>query len=145
MSEKYNVPQVSYCGADIVSTLGGSPLGQVQSVQFSERFGPPSLDVFGEFNRVTGVVEITMFGGEPDIRRAIRVHGANAPFILEYENEYGQALKVEFVGSRFTHREVSNDVDDVMFTELYHFEADDVKYFDERSGTINVRKVSDLP
>lgn len=91
---------------------------------------------------VTGWIDCMQHFEVPQLREAIRNHHFEDKFaedkkpgvvpftsniIIDYVNEFDQAMRKTFVNGRFTNVESDIELHDIVLVDRYFFEADDVK------------------
>lgn len=112
----------SYSGADIMLLLNGRIIGEAQAIHYKENLTATDKAPF------EGHVEVAIFNQEPPIRQAIRESGDEQSIVLLFANEYGDKMSIRFEGLRFTERLGSFSIDEVVSTEKYFFECDDMVF-----------------
>jgi len=112
----------SYSGADIMLLLNGRIIGEAQVIQYKENLTAEDKPSF------EGHIEVVVLNREPAIREAIRQTEGEHSIVLLFANEYGDKMSIRFEELNFTERQGSFSVDDVIPTEKYFFECNDMVF-----------------
>jgi hypothetical protein len=115
----------SFSGADMVPTLNGVPIGEIQEITYKESLVPGYDETGMLLPPIKGEVHQVVFDEEPATRGLIQ---DNNKLILFFADEFGKKASLSFIGVSFTERTGGVAVDHLVIKEIYHFIADDVVY-----------------
>lgn len=143
--DKYCIPSVRFAPGtgDTLLLVHGQSIADFYDVKYTEKFyvSGTSTDGFVHVEpNVIGHIDCTIFMAVPQLREAVHTHNffdddahqfmkpLESNLVVDYVTEYDTScMRVTFVNARFTKVDTNINLDNIVFVNRYHFEADDIK------------------
>lgn len=129
MEEKATYTTFAPGGADAIVYINGQEVHEITEVKYEE-------DLQNGFvpKPIKGYIEALVFN-QYTVKEALRgVLASHVPLQIRFHNDYGKSVDMVFINTSFTKRIGGVAVDNIVMSERYYFEAEDIQMHDAKKA-----------